>query len=253
MRRQHALIAHRPLGRLEHGAGQMLDQHEGGQALEHRYLDRLAAPGADLVHDGGQQRDGDMQPRRLVGQDRGHIGGLRGQPLPARQVGCPGHGLDDVVIGRLVGIGAVAAIAPGRAMDDLRIRPFQRLVIQTELGHRLRAHGVHEHIRRCGQPHQHVAGGGLLQVQHDAALVAVGVQIHCAHAGMAGRGGGAHHVALWRFDLDHVRPHVAQHLRGIGAEHDRGEIENAEAGEGAGCGLVGHGVSVCFVLPLSKR
>ena len=42
---------------------------------------------------------------------------------------------------------------------------------------------------------------------------------------------GAHAVALRRLDLDDLGAQVAQDLRGVGAEDDGGEVENAQAFE----------------------
>ena len=50
-------------------------------------------------------------------------------------------------------------------------------------------------------------------------------------------------VALDRFDLDDVGAHVAQRLRRERAEHDGGDVDDADAGERAGWLL-----SRCFLL-----
>ena len=39
----------------------------------------------------------------------------------------------------------------------------------------------------------------------------------------------AEQIAVGRLDLDHLGAEIAQHLAGIGAEHDGGEIENPDA------------------------
>ena len=44
----------------------------------------------------------------------------------------------------------------------------------------------------------------------------------------------ARDVAARSFDLDHVRAHAAQDLRGEGAEQDRGQIDNTDAIERTG-------------------
>jgi len=42
---------------------------------------------------------------------------------------------------------------------------------------------------------------------------------------------GAEHVACKRLDLDDVGPEIAEHLRGVRAQHDGSEVEDADAGE----------------------
>ena len=91
-----------------------------------------------------------------------------------------------------------------------------------------------------------------LQVQHDAALVAVQVGEVAAHALGAGRADTARVVTARRLHLDHVGAHVAQHLRGVGAEHDGGDVDHADAGERAG-GLLASWSSPDFLGPQLRR
>src|SRR5437870_419574 len=94
----------------------------------------------------------------------------------------------------------------------------------------------------------------LLEIEHDRALVAVGVEKDVPHAGMAERPGVAHHVAAGRLDLDHVGAEVGEDLRRVRAHHHRGEVEHAHAVQRAA-----H-VSICIssnayesVLPCGSR
>ncbi len=70
-----------------------------------------------------------------------------------------------------------------------------------------------------------------LEVEHDGALVAVEVGEDGAEARRRERRHGAHAVALGRLDLDDLGAEVAQDLRAVGAEDDRGQVEDAQAFE----------------------
>src|SRR6185503_169396 len=74
----------------------------------------------------------------------------------------------------------------------------------------------------------------LLQVQNHRALVAVDVEEDRAHARMAERPRLPDHVAVGRLDLDHVGAEVGEDLRRVRPHHDRGEVEDADAGERPG-------------------
>jgi hypothetical protein len=102
---------------------------------------------------------------------------------------------------------------------------------------------VHQHVGAGDQPAQRLGALGGLQVEHDRALVAVQRQVDRAHAGVLRDAVGAHQVALGPFDLDHVGAKVGQHLRGQRPEHDRGEVEHADAVQRAGR----RGAGVLFV------
>ena len=65
----------------------------------------------------------------------------------------------------------------------------------------------------------------LLQVEHDAALVAVAGEVQRRHARIAVRAERAVAVAPGRLDLDDVRAHVRQHLAGPGAEDDARQFD----------------------------
>src|SRR5690606_13810770 len=79
-----------------------------------------------------------------------------------------------------------------------------------------------------------IAAFGGLEVEREAALVAVEVPEIGAVAGAAEAG-----IAGGRFDLDDVGPPVGELAHAGGAGADAGEIEDLEAREGKG----GHGVS----------
>ena len=72
---------------------------------------------------------------------------------------------------------------------------------------------------------------GFFKIQHDAALVAIQMQEIRAHAGVAMRGDITRVVAFGRLDFDHIGAVVSENLRGVGAEDDRGQVDNAHAVE----------------------
>ena len=75
---------------------------------------------------------------------------------------------------------------------------------------------------------------GVLQVQREAALVAVDRHELSAHAAVTELAGIAPGVAGQRLDLDDLGAPVAQHLRGVGTEQNAGEVEHLDAGERTG-------------------
>src|SRR3954451_5715049 len=86
-------------------------------------------------------------------------------------------------------------------------------------------------VSRRREPQQRLPAAGLLEVEHDGALVAVALQVHRAHARMAHRGGMAHHVAVGAFDLDDVGAVVAEDHGCVGPHHDAGEVDDSDASE----------------------
>src|SRR5205085_4901273 len=89
---------------------------------------------------------------------------------------------------------------------------------------------------------QHLLAGLGLEVQRDAALVAVHVQeaeavgaLHLEAHGAAGLVAGA-----GRLHLDHVGAKVAKQHAGVRAGHHLGDVENADACQGERAGCVGH-------------
>ena len=172
------------------------------------------------------------EPAGLVAQDGRRVARLAGELIhQARDAAQP---LDDVVIGRPPAVGPVLAPAVDAGVDQPRIALAQRLRPEPEPIELLRPDVVHEHVGPIDQPQQRLARRRGLEVEHDAALVAVDPHEQRGHVAAHARPGVARGVALRRLDLDDVGAEIAQHLRGIGPEHHRGEIEHAHARERAG-------------------
>ena len=230
--------------RHERLAVQVLDHHVGGHRLEHRHLDRLAFPGARAVVERREHRGEHGERAGLVGDDGRHVARLAGERRLERRE--PARRLDHVVVGRLVAVRPRRAEAVGRAVDEPGIHGANGFVLEAEPRRRLRAEIVHHHVRGLGEPEQRLPARLVLQVEDDAALVAIAREEERRHPRMARGPEPARRVALRRLDLDHVGPHVAQHLRRPRPEHDRGDVEYPNSREWSRHGLTPSGRSaVC--------
>ena len=171
--------------------------------FDHRDADVLAdaaiARRVQRAHDA--ERGG--HPADLVGQRHLDHGRLSAAPPLQRRHGR--EALDDRVVGGRVGVTALGAEAADRAIDDLGIEPADIGVADAEavgdagavvLDKRVGAHGQH--------PHQ-VAALFFLEVDHDAALVAVEIQERRGDAVLARPSDPPRGVALGRLDLDQRR------------------------------------------------
>ena len=232
VRGERARIAHRPPRRLVGLSVEMLEHVEGDEGLEHRHFDALAFAGARAVHERREHRDRDVQPGHLVRDDGADIARLAVDRL---QRGEPRHRLDHVVVRGLVSVGPGAAEPPGPAVDDRRVARAHRGVVEPELVDCLRAHVVHERVRALEEAHHRLQAAGVLEIEHDAALVAVVGEEDRAHPVVdRRRPGAAHRVAAGGFDLDDVGAQIAEHLGRDGAEQDGGEVDDPNSGEGTG-------------------
>ena len=231
-RRQHARIARLALLGIEAQPMQMLDHDERHHGLEHRDFDELPAPGLLARVQRGEDRLRRHEPAGLVAEDGRRVARLAGQLV--HQAGDAAQTLDDVVIGRPPAVGPVLAPAMDAGIDQPRVALGERVRAKPQRLELLRPDVVHEHVGLIDHAQQHVARLRALQVEHDAPLVAVDPHEQRGHVAAHARPGVARGVALRRLDLDDVGAEIAQHLRGIGPEHHRGEIEHAHARERTG-------------------
>jgi hypothetical protein len=98
-------------------------------------------------------------------------------------------------------------------------------IVEAETNQSLGAYVGHQHIGLLRQRQRGSLALRRLEIEYDAALVAVRIQEHGAHAGMAPRADPSHRIAGRRLDLHHVGSEIAQHLRRGGAHHDRRQVE----------------------------
>ena len=212
----------------------MLEHVEGDEGLEHRHLDALAFAGARAMQERREHRDRDVQAGHLVRDDGADVARLAVHRL---QRGEPRHRLDHVVVRGLVSVGPGAAEPPGPTVDDRRVARAHRRVVEPEPVDRPRTHVVHERIRALEQAHHRFQAAGVLEIEHDAALVAVVGEEDCPHSILdRRRAGAAHRVAAGGFDLDDVGAQIAEHLGRDGTEQDGGEVDDPHPREGAGAG-----------------
>ena len=117
-------------------------------------------------HDGIEQK----QPTRLVRHHRGRVARLpSGHAVEPRY---PGHTLNQIIIRRPLGIGAIFAKANGLGVDDARFPGGHGIIVNPQLPGRLRTNIVHKHIGGFRQALQRLKASGLFEIKHDAALVA---------------------------------------------------------------------------------
>ena len=238
--------AERLVRRGEHMARtQRLRRHPGGEedrrvpvgllqrGFHQRGVDHLPAPGLQLVHVRGEDahRGEDAAVdvcHRVAGLHR-RTAGLAGDAHQAREA------LRDQVEAALVGPRPVATVPGHRAVDQAGIDLRQHVVAETELLERAAPVVLGEHVGACDHPAQHLLALLVLEVQRDAALVAVQDHERCRHAVHARLAIAARVVATGQLlDLDHFGAEVGEHHAGGGPGHDLSELEHAHAGERTG-------------------
>ena len=206
----------------------MIAEHELRHGLEHRQLDRLAFAGAVAADQRGKHDMRGIDADNAIGQRQRHVTRLLAAGLSGgrRQ---RADALNEIVVGGLAGIRSVVAVADQADIDQPRIDFAHVVIAELQPPHRRKPRIVHQHIGALAQPQQRRPRRRLLQVEHDAALVAIELQIKRAHVGVFGRAALAHQIALRRLDLDHVGAVVRQDLRGVRTQHHRREIDDAQA------------------------
>ena len=156
----------------------------------------------------------------------------------------PADGLDDEVVAGPVGRRAARSVARDREVDEPRVERPQRLVVEPEPGEAIAPEVLDQDVRVGQQPAQDRRAVGALEVEAEAALVAVDRE----EIGGGPRPGldradprrtpAAGRIALRWLDLDHLGAEVAEQHRAVRPGQDRRAVDDAESGERAG-GLVG--------------
>ena len=153
---------------------------------------------------------------------------MAGQRHDARQR------LDLAVIAGLVAIRSGLAEAGHRAIDQPRVDLGQRGVADAEPVHHAGAEILHDHVGVGDQALDDLDRRRLLQIQGQAALVAVDRQPgrrHPAVRPLARQRRAAHVLALAAFHLDDLGAEQGKLVGTEGAGEDLGEVENLHAGE----------------------
>ncbi len=157
----------------------------------------------------------------------------------------PGHGLDDEVVARPLGLGSGGAVARDREMDETRVDRRQLLVAEAQASEATGPEVLDDHVGAGEEASKNGRAIGLLEVEPDAPLVAVDGEVIGSGSRAIGlvadpwRSPAARRVALRRLDLDDVGPEVGQQHRAVGPGENRRAVDDAETGERAGR-LTGH-------------
>ena len=162
----------------------------------------------------------------------------------------PGHALGDHVVARPVRIGADACPripeAADTAVDDARIARRHSLIADPQPVHHAGAHVLDDRIRPFAQLEQDLAVRRVLEVEHDATLVAVDAGEEAAEVDTVRptlarplesrweRRYPTRSVAAGRLDFDDVGAEVAQQRRSVGPGERHRAVDHGDVGQGAG-------------------
>ena len=226
--------------------------HTHAHALEPHI--RAQVRGVHLLADSLQVSCHQRRQDALAQHDRAHLVGhaLR---HTHRLIGSGGSRGDHQAAARLPAaverrqrrVRPVRTIPRSRAVYDHRIDLFQRLIAHVQPLRDALPVILYEHVRRLDQFVDDLAALGRLEIDSDAALVAV-VRLEVGVA-TSGQGGGesrsschrAARVSVQRLYLDYVRTHVAHHSRGHRAELPHSPVQHPYA-------LQWSGNSACAIL-----
>ena len=226
-RREHAVRedARRPrdLGVERQQVGLCLGAHD---RLEQGGFDALALAGALAVEQRRVDR-ADEQHRRHVVRHRHRADGGDAVHL-LLQVRGAGHRLEHRVVPRTLGVRAAAAEGAGGGVDEARIVPAERFVVDAQPRGDAGAEVLHRHVGVAGQVMDDLLALGRLQIDRDAALVPVPCLEHAALAFDEGPPV-ASVVAAGRFDLEDVGAHVAEQHGAVGTGDEAREVEDPDA------------------------
>ncbi len=202
-----------------------LGGEESEARFQHRDIDVLALAGVGALEQGG--RDGECGGH--AGQHVAHreTGTSGAHFLVAGQRHDAGQRLDLAVVAGLVAIGTGAAEAGDGAIDQAGIDRAEGVVADAEAIHHAGAEVLHHHVGARDEAVDDVDCGRLLQIEREAAFVAVDRQPRRRHASVgpfAGEGRAAHVLALTTFDLDDVGAEQGKLVAAVGAGEDLGEV-----------------------------
>ncbi len=203
------------------------------RAVGHRDVDQLTlARALALVQRGEDAERGHQRAAAEVGDLPGRLhrraARLAGQPEQADQ-----PQVVHVVAGA-VAHRAVLAVAADRAVDDPRVHRAHRLVADAEAVEHAGPEGLEHDVGAGDEPQQHLAPGGLLEVDPHRGLVAVQREEQRPLRGVLGAlvvGRRPAHVVAHPevLDLDHLGAEVGQQQRAEPARQQAGEVEDADA------------------------
>ena len=212
----------------------MLGHHVAGEGLQHRHGHVLAFAGLVPMAQRRQGGDDREQAAGLVRHDGGQGAEGRVGVHELLQPAGPAGRLDQIVERLQARIRTSVVIAHRLDIDDVRPDRLDVGIGETQARHGGGAHVVDEDVAGRHQLAQDLLVRVGLQVEGDGALVAVQRHIGGAHLlGVRRLAGVALAVAARLLDLDHVGAEIPEGLGGVGAEHELGQVYNAQAVQGA--------------------
>ena len=143
------------------------------------------------------------------------------------------HGLGKHVLAPLVDIGALQAEAGADRIDDAPVEAAQIIVAEPHALHHAGTEVAHNHVCGLHQAQRRLPVRLRLQVQGDAALVAVqaGEDWVVAAVRVLAHAPAREIAGADALDLDDVGTVIAQHLGTARPHHHLGEVENPHAVE----------------------
>jgi hypothetical protein len=150
----------------------------------------------------------------------------------------PAQALRDLVDARALSVRAVLAETGDAGVHQARIDFAQRRVVDAQARLHIRAEVLHHHVGLGGEPAKGCRSLRRLQVERDAALVAMQV----LEIGPVARApqGFADIQVLGQLDLDDIGAPIGQLANGRGTGADTRQVEDSEARKGAGSVRNGH-------------
>ena len=192
---------------------------------EQRGVELLADPRAFAVQQRRADAEGQHRRGAEVGQRRANAhrqpAGLTGH------VHQPGDSLHDRGVGRPCGIRS--ALAEGRCagVDDLRIDRHHGVVANAQAIDRAGAEVLDDHVGVLRQAQEHRATSGRLEIEAQAALVAVlREKLHALAVDELVAQVARQVAALGFLDLDHVGPQVAEQHRADRAGGHHAQVQD---------------------------
>src|SRR5581483_8337033 len=205
----------RPVARARHGAERKVRRkrlhREVRHRLEHRHLDERARTGPAPLHQGAQNP--------IRGIDPGHgVRERRSEKLRVARIDHnaqkPAERLGNRVVARALRIGSAAAETTDGAVDEPWVELLQALGTRAQT---LRGAGpevLDEYVGLMDEAFEHLPIGGALEVERNAALVAVvGLKVRRIAAALVAAVG----IALRALDLDDIGTEVGEHHSGAWA------------------------------------
>src|SRR5215472_5914381 len=189
-------------------------------------MDPLPLPARLALDQGHQDPLGEQQPgAEIVDRDADSHRPLTRQPGDRHQTA---HALGDLVDSRPLGVGPTLAKPGDAAIDDARVDRLDRLVIDAEPVFDLRAEILDDDVSLFRQLEEDRFALLRLQVQGQAALVAM--QVLEIEAIAAGAGDIASRLTRW-LDLDHIGAPIGELTNRRRTGTGMTQIEDGKAGE----------------------